>query len=323
MIKNLDKYKRLSPINLNDVKIIQKDRENGISTQTYGTKWFLLKKGNAIFKTFDDGYYKSTKKYRYINELLCYQLAKMVKVDCAVYEPAFKKENYELKTGVVSYKVNNIDEEICKVYNMNCKEITLNCIYQSIKNDAEENNLKLDKNIKFDLFKMLVFDTLCVQQDRHLNNIIVIDNLSTRTRKLSPLIDNEMAFGIKSLDELLDDEITPTKENIINKINRQSGSKYIKIAYYHDFEETIHDIVEYSKYNERYYNFLKYAIKNFDVNKAISILREEGVIVPALYEKYVLDLTDYVKNEFNSELNNKNEFNSESNKKYDNSEYSL
>lgn len=46
-------------------------------------------------------------------------------------------------------------------------------------------------------------------------------------------------------------------------------------------------------------------------------------MVPALYEKYVLDLTDYVKNEFNSELNNKNEFNSESNKKYDNSEYSL
>ena len=89
------------------------------------------------------------------------------------------------------------------------------------------------------------------------------------------------------------------------------------------FWSIVHDIAKYSKYNEKYYNFLKYAIKNFDVNKAISILKEEGVIVPALYEKYVLDLTDYVKNEFNSELNNKNEFNSESNKKYDNSEYSL
>ena len=55
MLKNVGKYNKLKPIDLDKFKTSNKSMSNtGISTESYGNVWFLLPKGRAIFKTYDD-----------------------------------------------------------------------------------------------------------------------------------------------------------------------------------------------------------------------------------------------------------------------------
>ncbi len=299
MLKNVNKYDKLKLIDLKNCKTINNNgKDLGISTTTYGSKWFLLPKGKAIFKTFDDDIFPYSKNIRMINELVCYELAKMIGIPCAEYDPAFKEDNGKVNIGVVSYKVNSFGQSLNTVYDVGqyIKNNTLKDIYQEIAQDSSEKGIVLDKNFKFDLFKVMVFDTLTLQQDRHLSNIHILDYKKQNFRMLSPLIDNEMAFAAISLNYFIENDIPISVFNIMDDMNRFNSSiKFIKYREYHNFDDTIKDIINYAKTNVHRKNFLKNAIKNLDIKTAIKNVEEKGIEINQNYKKYMIACTEYVK----------------------------
>ena len=298
MLKNVGKYNRLKPIDLDKFKTSNKNMSNtGISTESYGNVWFLLPKGRAIFKTFDDNIYPVIRKIRYINELVCCELAKMINLPCAEYEPAIKKRDGDIKKGLVSYKVNKPGQKLETLYDVSeyiCS-LNFNEIYLGINEQTEEEGMILDKNFKFDLFKMITFDLLTMQQDRHFCNIHVIDDKKNNFRSFAPLIDNEMAFGALTINEYLKNDMPLVIPNIIEDMDYTPSVKYVKMNEAHKYCQNIRDLVVYAKGRTKYFEFLQNTIKNFDIKKAIKNVEEEGTTIPEQYQKYMIRLTDEIK----------------------------
>ncbi len=318
MLKNRKKYEKLKPIDLEKFKTINKKNVTGISTQTFGSKWFLLPKGKAIFKTFDDYLFPAIKEYRYINELLCYELAKMINVPCATYEPAYDNKNGKVIKGLVSYKVNSTHQKLTTAYDVSnyIQSSTLGEILDEIEEKTEDDGYVLDPEFEFDLFKLTVFDYLSMQQDRHLLNIHIIDDKKNNFRYLSPIIDNEMAFGVISIDKFISCDLKVTIHKIVDDMNEMFREiRSLSVCSYHNYEENINDLVKLAKTHKKYYEFLINAVKNFDVKEAIQILQKKGIKVPNNYKNYLIALNKYIRKEFaecikkNRDLNNQIEFN--------------
>ena len=313
MLKNRKKYEKLKPIDLENFKTINKKKLTGISTETYGSKWFLLPKGKAIFKTFDDDYFPAIKKFRYINEILCCELAKMINVPCATYEPAYDNKNGKVIKGLVSYKVNSTHQKLMTAYDVSnyIQSSTLGEIIDEIEEKTEDDGYVLDNDFEFDLFKLTVFDYLSMQQDRHLSNIHIIDDKKNNFRYLSPIIDNEMAFGVISIDKLMSCNFKVTVHSIVDDMNLMARSiNSLCINNNHNYEDNINDLVKLAKTHKRYYEFLVNAVKNFDVKRAIQILQDKGIEIPNNYKNYLISLNKYIRKDFvrcikqNKNLNN-------------------
>ncbi len=302
----MSKYKKLKLINfqsaLQNKQAHNNSQKLGISTHKLGNKIFHLKNGDAIVKTFDMGLLYKQRKERLINELLCCELAKMVDVDCAQYEPIFKNYNDEQIFGLASYLTNKRDEETNKIeeyipyYHFSCFEK----IVEYMKSYAKRNNLKLDKHFKFDMYKMIVFDLLTFQQDRHGQNVHIIYNKKDKTLSLSPLIDNEMAFGLKSISRLWYSESYPNSRFLTEDMDLSSNIdvSYTKIDRSHKFVENIEDVVKMAKDHSTYKLFLINVIKNFDIKKCIDITQSKGVEVPQDYQNYLFECEKTIKTMF-------------------------
>ena len=211
LLKNVDKYEKIklnSGVNLNKLSYTKREQyvgEIGLSTKTYGGLWFNMQNGKkAIFKTFENDVYKGIRKQRIVNELICMCLAEQIGLECAKYEPAHKG----FKIGLVSYNFLSDNEDT----------ITLENILK-IENDSS-NNLKdaihcLEKYCKLKrytynkrdaivhLYKTIILDTLTLQSDRHQQNINFIINKDNNEIKSAPYYDNEFAFIINDLDDII------------------------------------------------------------------------------------------------------------------------
>ena len=302
MLKNIEKYIKLKCVNLKNVETIDSNIERGVSSEEFGNVWFLLPKGNAIFKTYANRFLNNVKDERFVNELLCCELAKMVGVDCAEHEVATKNG----RVGILSYNILRKDETLrtlAQVYLYN--DLTLSDIYQGVKEDCEKRAITLDKDFAFDLYKMMVFDILTLQQDRHASNIHIVHNEKFNFRKLSPLIDNEFAFCTKSLG------FTKAKyEDFQNFLftSMNDGYKtrmynYLKIKRNESYEENLSRLVDYARIDKRRYDFLKNAIKNFDVDKAFDIIENKYSVFLPNYKKYVKNVSNIIKNELVKRIN--------------------
>lgn len=176
ILKNVDKF--------NDIKLAKgldltfyatKDRKInwqkvGISTETFGDKWILTPKGRGLFKSFDTFYSTSTKNIRICNELLCRELCKQVGIRCAEYELA---EIDGIK-GLITYDFVGKNKlvplnhfvEINKQSECNL----IGCV-EAFDTYAEKGYRFDKKQAIIDLYKLIVFDTLTLQTDRHENNV--------------------------------------------------------------------------------------------------------------------------------------------------------
>ena len=168
----------------------------GISSRNFGKNWYILPKGKAIFKTYDSyKKFENIKQIRIINELLCYELAKQVNIPCAEYELATNNN----VTGLVTYKITNDNEILVKGQDFllfaNGEAHNDMISYSRACKYYKELGFKIDrKKIMLDLYKIAVFDALTLQTDRHMNNICFIKNTKDDTIRVSPIIDNELAF---------------------------------------------------------------------------------------------------------------------------------
>ena len=277
----------------------------GISSGSYGKKWFMLPKGRAIFKTYDS--YKDfdvIRKQRIINERLCYILAKQVGLPCAEYEPA----NIDGINGLVSYDVTSENEKIMTLAEWQFENYWITSISDTINaiHRAQDMGYKIDeKKFVFDMLKMVVFDTLTMQSDRHNDNIHVIYNKKTNTIKISPLIDNEMAFCAKTLFLSYDGKIT---DETLFFDTYSERALYFTIydersAGINKFQNNVKEIAKLAAKNEKFKNLVESYINNMDIKTAIKQVEEDGYIIHSKYKQYICKVHDYAKQMLMEKLN--------------------
>ncbi len=288
--------KTVYPVNLELAKSLKKQFDgSGISVVRGENCWYALKEGNAIFKTYGDMYYVRTKEFRRINELLCYELAKKMGVPCAKYLPAIKDK----RQGNISFDVRKKGERLIS-YNSLIKYDSTNIedMVVDLYEYCDKKLYVLDPNIENDLYKVVVFDTLTLQQDRHLNNIHMLYNKQNNFLYLSPLIDNEMSFGAKTLDLFnFNKEGIKWKDIMTDMEEEKSGTQYLTISK-GTYTENIENIILCAQTDDEKYEILKRQWKNFNVAKAIKKVEEKGVEIPEKYKKYLFACERKVKSIF-------------------------
>ena len=309
ILKNKKKFKQIKlakGLSLKKYSLEPRERAHmvGISSKSYGTKWFVLPKGRAIFKTYDScKKFNVIRKQRIINERLCYVLAKQVGLPCAEYEPA----NIDGIDGLVSYDVANKDEIIMTLTEWEFENCFANSIYE-VENNlymSQDKGYKIDvKKFIFDMLKMVVFDTLTMQSDRHNDNVHVLYNEKTKSVRISPLIDNEMAFCAKTLYLSYYGEASEklffldyARFSSFFTIYDERSSDIYK------FENNVTSLAKLAAKNEEFKKIVESYIKNMDIKKAIKQVEEDGYTIDNNYKEYICKVHNYAKQMLVEKLN--------------------
>ncbi len=268
---------------------------SGTSIKRFGDKWFVLQKGKALFKTFDGEYKAELKEIRIINELICQELASMVGILHADYEPA----SYEEHSGLVTYNFLQNNEKL----------ITL-ADFLSIDNEYENNLLDIKHALKtyeqvgyildfdeiiFNLFKILVFDALTLQTDRNNFNINFIINQRTHTLALAPMFDNEFAF---SSDFMLELDPKTTIEAMLKHYSKEA--KYInvqseRIGHEETYIKNVRSLCNMAKCNKQMKEFLITTLKKLNILTAIKNVENMGIYINEEYKLYLKSIISHTK----------------------------
>ena len=272
--QNLYLLKNTRALNLKRYRFIPRIKEedaaysfDGLSSNSFSNKWFLIGKRQSIFKTYDDPLYPEVRKERILNEMLCYRLATKLGINAAPCQPA----KYDEHDGLISYSFLKDGDKmisgtnILQVFNLLIARGTFENFAIALPEYATKNGVLLDDEIELDLFKMMVFDFLTIQEDRHLGNIIFIQDKNGNL-KLAPLFDNEFAFAIV--------ERMGTGENFdlikaFYSSTRPRPSEVKKTV-----TNEAYDLFKISERDDRFKDFLKEVI-SFDVEKFFKELDSE------------------------------------------------
>ncbi len=286
----------------------RQNTSTGISVEDeYKNVWFNTKNGLGIFKSYNaqNANFIELKYIRNANEVLCYEIAKQIGIDTAIYEPA----HVDFKKGVISYNVCGENEKIqnCISFFNDEPKYSIKSILQSL----DSKNINYDKQkMVLDLYKMMVFDALTFQEDRHNNNIHFIVNDTNNSIRLSPIIDNEFAFGIKTMTDYChgfdcsslyvykDKFISCHGQNIIFFVD-QEGNKIPRTQRY---VYNVKSLISLAQKNENCKQFLLQALNNLDMVSAIEKLQDYGYQFTYDYKNYLIDLANLSKEIFQENI---------------------
>lgn len=303
ILKNIKKFKQIKlakGIYLDNIETTARNGGYGVSTRSFGDKWFVLPKGKALFKSFDGNFAKVVRKNRIINELICNELCDQVGILHATMEPA----TIDKITGLVSYNIVKPREKLLTGYSL-C-DITNNFYDQNnlenygyIFDELIDKGYNIDKKaIVLDMFKICIFDLLTLQTDRHMDNTFFIRNQKTKQLTLAPLLDNEFAFAGKFLQETL--EHKDFDINLEDELNNLYTDKYHCIITedsneHTQLEEIVKKYVKLCKCDKNFDKILKETIKNFDVKTALDNVKQKGYEISDEYCTYINEVTNYIK----------------------------
>ena len=328
IVKNVQKYNSGIKLNfgrdLTDAKVsLRPAYTTGVSTKEYGRVWFWVGNKKTIFKTYDTFGYSDTRKIRMANELLCYELAKKMDVKCAVYETALNDKH----KGIISYDVQKEYENLVSVENLYyrlCKgtfEGNLKDIAKAV-NELEKRGKRVNKKqIFIDLYKIMIFDALTMQNDRHLGNLFFIENSRHNSFRVSPLIDNEFAFnGIGIIDYIKENVDAVSQKEFLEKFENNKDIITMfetnRITDNHSYLKNIKDICELALTNEELKGILIKTIKKMNIKKAIEKVEESGIKLGKDYKEYLVNVESLTKDLFVTELNKQKVLSKESKQKY-------
>lgn len=308
LIKNIGKYPNIKLATGLDLQTFSRTKRyvsvyggTGVSTEDFGGSWFMIpkdgKKQKALFKTFNSDYAQSIRTNRMYNELLCQELCQQIGLPCAEYETAHIKN----QDGLVSYSILGENERLVTLsvftknedYDINLKDIS----------KAIDGYIKKGYNIDkkqaiLDFYKIIVFDNITMQTDRHGWNLCMIYNKQTKSYRVAPLFDNEFAFGSKELI-YLDEGFPYTIKQLEKECSMNQYLFSIQEYYgnndYMKIHKNMQVMVAYAKKYPAFMKILKQALKNIDVKKAIHTLEQKGHIVNPEYEKMVIEVVEYTK----------------------------
>ena len=305
VVKNIGKFKKITlakGFSLQYLKTEKRYGINGATTSKFGKNWFITPKGQAIFKNYD----KEDSKTRVINELMYMYLAKQVGVPVAEYEPA----NYKNHDGLVTYNFLKDNEEL-----MHCSEFFApDWLYLTYTKFADYFKLVYDykqrvdyDKICFDLFKIMVLDSLTFQEDRT-RNLFVIKNEETEMLSLAPAFDNEYAFCGQSL--MFDLKYFKHEIKLEDLLAEHARYMYLVASdytllknKYNMYETDINQIIKLAKTKPTYSVFLKQALNKIDYQKAITSIEQSGYKINGDYKKFLLRLEKITKHFYNEYLN--------------------
>lgn len=199
ILKNLKKFNNIKLAKGIDAQFFVTERRVvnmysvGVSTETFGDKWFLTPKGRAIFKTFDSDYAENIRNIRILNELLCKSLCDQIGLDCAEYELAY----IENTDGLLTYDITEGKKLISFSKFMSIsKKLSPNLFDCAVAIDKyAAKGYKINKkDIITSMYKTILFDTLTMQTDRNSQNFNLLYDSKKKEFSPAKLIDNEFAF---------------------------------------------------------------------------------------------------------------------------------
>lgn len=318
MLKNREKFTNIKLATGIDLKSftfkINKNSIGGISLNRYKNVTFLLKKGTAFFKTYTSDMYYELKNNRIINECICYELAKQMGLNCAEYEPAHNNDD----VGLVSYKINGDKEEIISAFQLLKKDyVTLKDVNYYFENNPKYKNFDKEQII-LDLYKIMVFDLITLQCDRHSDNVHFVYNKKDKTLKVSPVMDNEMAFAISFIDTLVECGKVATD---VSWDDIEGSLKYfprikvdINLEEGINFNNEIKDMVFFAKINKKLKDILISALKNINVENAIENVNKKGFEIDDCYKNYMIKIVNLTKYLIKEEIKKQFDKNNQQNK---------
>ena len=146
------------------------------------------------------------------------------------------------------------------------------------------------EKIKFDLFKICLFDYLTMQSDRHESNVtfaLTVDMFDNpENLEVYPIIDNEYAFATFTLDDILYDlpKYNVYSKNDVLKLYCQDCRRMTvrsESAYENrkQIANNNHEILAMIQYADKngYMDFLKSAIEKYDVSRVLNKIEFNGV----------------------------------------------
>ncbi len=300
LIKNKKKYKNIKlakGINLQDFITKIRTGETGISSVPFGKVWFITPKGEALFKTYDG----NMSKIRVLNELLYCNLAKRHGVKVAEYEAAHN----EKQVGLVSYNFVTKNKQLVSIQEMYGK-IVYDITYQGLIDHFNliKSNTDIDK-LAFDLFKLMVLDSLTFQEDRH-NNLNFLYDRQNKTYELAPVVDNELAFGGSTMCIALEQkELLGTSGFLFDhgqNMHFFCNDECILVDYQKIYKKDVEQIVLLAQTKPTYMEYLKQTLKHFDIKNSIREIEHLGYYITPSYKEYLITLNGLAKQAYNQAI---------------------
>ncbi len=223
------------------------------------------------------------------NEIFCEKLAKSLGINCAHYEFVKTRKNGNILISKNILKENEKLIEACSFINdqVNC----LNVLLKNLEKAQQYMGYKFNmQEIELDLFKIIVFDYLTSQADRHDKNYGFIASEKNRETylKVAPIFDNEHSFGLTNNGMTTDNNDNydvkkalnmPMCFGIYDGCNHESmnSSGTEKFVY-------AREIVDYAFKKPYLKDFLKMCFKNSTLTECIKEIKK---VKPKINEKLV------------------------------------
>lgn len=264
--------------------------ESGVCSIAYSNLWFETKNGDALFKTCDLFSYSDM---RMLNEVLCYRLCESLNIPCAKYEPAYFNNAQKTK-GILSYNFLKPNQKLISLKTFLETDDFKSFVEIMSALKAKQGFYNLDLNqIQENLYKMMIFDLLTYQTDRHLQNISLVTG---KEMKLSPLYDNEFAFinlgyteskKEKTIDEFVDLYFDARKLVSYKKLKCFRGKKA--------FDEMVNQIAQMATKNQKFNQIFLDIVKNGNIKNIYQTLEKEGYDINPDYRDFTISLFNYSK----------------------------
>ena len=233
--------------------------------------WFKYVK-----KTIREG--KEVNSYENFSEKLAELIANNIEIKNAHIDIGI----YQGELGCLSYYINEQMEEIVSLitkkypkYNEKNLYDEQNKIYYSI--NMILNSLD-NKNLEKDFFKILIFDYIIGNTDRHSNNWAIIRK-ENNEMEIAPLYDNGSALCSYVYEEEIEKYFGKDKL-LLNSLVRSKSRSMIKIDE-KDKKRPMHiEVIKYlhNKYNDETVGFVETILKRLNEDKIVELINQlEGI----------------------------------------------
>jgi hypothetical protein len=246
---------------------------NFINSSSLGvyTKYIRLVNGTKYLVKSGRGDGKSTTSIlEPVTECICYELAKLMGIDCAMY--TLEENNEEL----LSVSKWFYDETKEKFFSAN----KLMKILEISRDNLYDNLISNIPNIKQDLNNMVVYDYIVNNTDRHLKNFGFLE--VNNDLRFAPIYDNGLALGSHLDDDELEAEDIEDLllDSDYAKCFNTSNRKQLDLVDYYslnlniDYESIVNKYLKYI--SEKRYKFIMALInERIEVVKKCSFLNQK------------------------------------------------